>query len=101
MKKYILVKDGFNKVINENLTEKELINSIKNTLITLSNIKANKNDLNKINHYLKRIEVLDKIEKLPQFLLITNVGMISIFDSNNGKVILAETDKDSIKIYLE
>lgn len=100
MKKYILVKDGFNKVRNENLTEKELINSIKNTLITLSNIKANKNDLNKINHYLKRIEVLDKIEKLPQFLLITNVGMISIFDSNNGKVILAETDKDSIKIYL-
>lgn len=101
MKKYILVKDGFNKVRNENLTEKELINSIKNTLITLSNIKANKNDLNKINHYLKRIEVLDKIEKLSQFLLITNVGMISIFDSNNGKVILAETDKDSIKIYLE
>lgn len=101
MKKYILVKDGFNKVRNENLTEKELINSIKNTLITLSNIKANKNDLNKINHYLKRIVVLDKIEKLPQFLLITNVGMISIFDSNNGKVILAETDKDSIKIYLE
>ena len=101
MKKYILVKDGFNKVRNENLTEKELINSIKNTLIILSNIKANKNDLNKINHYLKRIEVLDKIEKLPQFLLITNVGMISIFDSNNGKVILAETDKDSIKIYLE
>lgn len=101
MKKYILVKDGFNKVRNENLTEKELINSIKNTLITLSNIKSNKNDLNKINHYLKRIEVLDKIEKLPQFLLITNVGMISIFDSNNGKVILAETDKDSIKIYLE
>lgn len=100
MKKYILVKDGFNKVRNENLTEKELINSIKNTLITLSNIKANKNDLNKINHYLKRIEVLDKIEKLPQFLLITNVGMVSIFDSNNGKVILAETDKDSIKIYL-
>ena len=101
MKKYILVKDGFNKVRNENLTEKELINSIKNTLITLSNTKANKNDLNKINHYLKRIEVLDKIEKLPQFLLITNVGMISIFDSNNGKVIVAETDKDSIKIYLE
>lgn len=101
MKKYILVKDGFNKVRNENLTEKELINSIKNTLITLSNIKANKNDLNKINHYLKRIENLDKIEKLSQFLLVTNVGMISIFDSNNGKVILAETDKDSIKIYLE
>lgn len=101
MKKYILVKDGFNKVRNENLTEKELINSIKNTLITLSNIKANKNDLNKINHYLKRIENLDKIEKLPQFLLVTNVGMISIFDSNNGKVIVAETDKDSIKIYLE
>lgn len=101
MKKYILVKDGFNKVRNENLTEKELINSIKNTLITLSNIKANKNDLNKINHYLKRIENLDKIEKLSQFLLVTNVGMISIFDSNNGKVIVAETDKDSIKIYLE